>query len=628
MIQPDPLEHPICFARPERIAESAWIGHIPFAMYLTALLRPRVIVELGTFTGVSYCAFCQAVGQIQLDTRCYAIDTWKGDAQTGFYDEKVLIELRRYHDPRYSQFSSLIQGTFDEGLSHFAAGSIDLLHIDGTHGYEDVRHDFESWLPKMSTEGVILMHDICERAVGFGVWKLWAEIKAKYPTFEFSHEHGLGIVATGTKIKPGLAGLFTLSDAEAANIRSCFESLGMRLVPQLEKAALIKKLAETEEQVATRDLEKAALVRQLGDAEERVAARDRTISESSNQTAQISRELSGELDTLYQHHIQLSEQFHDLEGRHRGILNSRAWRWVNRFGRIKRYIFKPNLAERIRTPTSPGLPEAVAESDELVPPPELQAYIGGGFERVGPEFLNYFRDLGGLQPDHRVLDVGCGSGRMAVPLTKFLTSEGSYEGFDISAPVVNWCTANITRKYPNFRFQVADLYNPAYNLKSKRQAADYVFPFAANYFDLVFLTSVFTHMKPRDMEAYAAQIARVLKPNGRCLITFFLLNPESRGLMGEKAEACSNSGSKRLNFQFTIAHGCQAVNPAKPEDALAYDETLVRRIFARHNLRIDEPIHYGSWCGRESYLSFQDIVMATKAPQRFSLDEPPLTPNH
>ena len=608
MIRLNPLEHPICFSRPERIAASAWIGHIPFAMYLADLLRPRVIVELGTFTGVSYCAFCQAVQEIPFDARCYAIDTWRGDEQTGFYDDNVLLDLRRHHDHRYSRFSSLIQSTFDEGLGRFADGSIDLLHIDGAHGYEDVKHDFESWLPKMSTEGVMLMHDICERAADFGVWKLWAEIKTRYPTFEFLHEHGLGVLATGTKIKSALAELFALTEAETTNVRACFESLGMGLTLNLERAALIKRLEEAEEQVA---------------------ARDRTISECSSQSAQISREVGGELKELYQHHVQLSEKFRDLESRHQRILNSRAWRWVNRYGRIKSYIFKPQPAERDQTPESLlGQIESVGESDELIPPPELQAYIGGGFERVGPEFLNYFRDLCGLEPHHHVLDVGCGSGRMAVPLAKFLTSEGSYEGFDISAPVVNWCTANITRKYPNFRFQVADLYNPSYNLKSKRQAVDYVFPFPANCFDLAFLTSVFTHMKLPEMEAYVAQIARVLKPNGKSLITFFLLNPESQVLMREEPQACENSGSQRLNFQFIIEHGCQAVDAARPQDALAYDEDLVRRIFAKYNLRIDEPIHYGSWCGRKSYLSFQDIVIATKALPESSLNALPSHANH
>lgn len=619
MIRLNPLEHSICFARPERIAASAWIGHIPFAMYLTDLLRPRVIVELGTFTGVSFCAFCQAVREIQLETRCYAIDTWKGDEQTGFYNEDVLVDLRRHHDQRYSQFSSLMQSTFDDGLSHFADGSIDLLHIDGAHGYEDVKHDFESWLPKMSPAGVMLMHDICEREADFGVWKLWTEIKTGYPTFEFLHEHGLGVVATGTKINPELAELFALSEAETTNIRSCFESLGMRLVLNLEKAALIKQVSDADERVT-------ALIKQLGEAGEQVAARDRTISECSDQAAQISRELGGELKELYQQHVQLSERFRDLESRQQNILHSRAWRWISRYGRIKSYLFKPSVAERKQTTKSSlGQTESVGDSDELIPPPKLQAYVGGGFERVGAEFLNYFRDLCGLKPNDRVLDVGCGSGRMAVPLAKFLSSEGSYEGFDISAPAVNWCADNITRKYPNFRFHVADLYNPTYNRKSKRQAADYVFPFAPNYFDVVFLTSIFTHMKPRDMQAYVAQIARVLKPNARCLITFFLLNPESRGLMREEAQVDSNSGSKRLNFRFIIEHGCQAVDPAQPEDALAYDESLVRQIFAAHHLRIDEPIHYGSWCGRKSYLSFQDIVIATKASPGFSLDELPPT---
>src|SRR2546429_9556458 len=102
------LKHPICFTYPARVAMSAWMGHVPFGMHLVDVLRPRVIAELGTHYGVSYCAFCQAVKELALDTRCYAIDTWQGDAQAGFYGAEVLAELEEHHNPRYGGFFRVV----------------------------------------------------------------------------------------------------------------------------------------------------------------------------------------------------------------------------------------------------------------------------------------------------------------------------------------------------------------------------------------------------------------------------------------------------------------------------------------------------------------------------------------
>jgi len=167
-----PLSHPVCLTEPERLASTAWAAHIPFAMLLVDLLRPRTLVELGTFTGVSYCAFCQAVRELNLDTRCYAIDTWRGDEQSGFYGDEILTDLKRHHDPLYGSFSTLLQSSFDDARDNFENGSIDLLHIDGYHTYDVVKHDFESWLPKMSDRGVILLHDTNVREKDFGVWRL------------------------------------------------------------------------------------------------------------------------------------------------------------------------------------------------------------------------------------------------------------------------------------------------------------------------------------------------------------------------------------------------------------------------------------------------------------------------
>ena len=135
---------------PERLVQpDPWIAHIPFAFWLVEALRPRTVVELGTQSGNSYLAFCQAVQRLGLTTACFAVDTWEGDEHTGFYGEEVFAALAAYHDPRYGGFSRLVRSTFAQALTHFEDGSIDLLHVDGLHTYEAVSADLASWRPKL-----------------------------------------------------------------------------------------------------------------------------------------------------------------------------------------------------------------------------------------------------------------------------------------------------------------------------------------------------------------------------------------------------------------------------------------------------------------------------------------------
>ena len=265
----------------------------------------------------------------------------------------------------------------------------------------------------------------------------------------------------------------------------------------------------------------------------------------------------------------------------------------------KLYYFPVDLFDRLTNP------------DSMIPPRSMTFVGSGDFEKIGAEFKEYFIEFGNLQPNDRVLDVGCGIGRMAIPLTDYLSQGGEYYGFDIVDKGIQWCRNRITSKFNNFTFQHSDVYNKYYNPKGKVLARDFRFPFEDDFFDFVFLTSVFTHMLPVDLENYLVEISRTLKNGGKCLITFFILNEESKRLL--------RSGLSTLHFSYEI-EGCLTINKKTPEDAVAYKESFVLELFERHGLEIDPPIHYGSWCGRNKFLSYQDLVIATKQSADFKKD--------
>ena len=351
----NPLDYPLLFAAPKHLTDvTSWHGLIPVAFALTMLHRPRVFVELGTHKGDSYCAFCQAVDELGLDSSCFAVDTWSGDAHAGFYDEEIYARLRAYHDPLYSRFSTLLRMTFDEALAHFEDGSIDLLHIDGLHTYEAVKHDFETWLPKLSDQGIVLFHDIAVREGDFGVWQLWDELKQRYPHRAFEFSHGLGVLAVGESALQGpLKSWFEADDLEWQRIHDFFSALGGRWMNhsriqilervQADQSRNLETLTQTLSEELERGEEKAKVIGQLQGENAQLRSlleeRQHQLEQSHNEIAQLKRLLEEhqnrimDLQQAYVRAQELEVQMNRLQQalaeRNRQferILQSRSWR--------------------------------------------------------------------------------------------------------------------------------------------------------------------------------------------------------------------------------------------------------------------------------------------------------------
>jgi GR25 family glycosyltransferase involved in LPS biosynthesis/predicted nucleic acid-binding Zn-ribbon protein len=263
---------------------TAWQDHGPFAMWLVRRMKPNRIVELGTHYGYSYFAMCQSVLEGGLSTKCHAVDTWKGDEHAGFYDESV-YEIVAQENRKYEKFSQLLRKTFAEALSDIPDGSVDLLHIDGRHFYQDVKEDFESWILKLSPSAVVLFHDTEVRERGFGVCRYWAEICDKRPSLNFRHCHGLGVLFWGEDISAGLKDIAAM--CQQASMKSplidYFETVGPALSMHRE---LDRRLEEQRLQLGERDDQTAKQQSQIGARDAKIAemqshigARDAKIAE-------------------------------------------------------------------------------------------------------------------------------------------------------------------------------------------------------------------------------------------------------------------------------------------------------------------------------------------------------------
>ena len=246
--------------------------------------------------------------------------------------------------------------------------------------------------------------------------------------------------------------------------------------------------------------------------------------------------------------------------------------------------------------------------DLLMPPQDIRLRVGpfqeaADYRNVAEGAFQLLREVCELNINDDVLDIGCGCGQMAVPMIKYLNHKATYEGLDIDSVSIDWCDEHIAPRHSNFHFHTADIFSTHYNTAGKGKAVDYKFPYKDASFDVVFAKSVLTHLLPAEIENYISETARVLRPGGRCWLTFFLLNKESTELI--------DAGKSTLPMT-VIRDRHRIINPEIPEAAVAIEETMVEKFFEKNKLKMKKPFMYGSWCGRSEGLGYQDGIVATK----------------
>ena len=244
-----------------------------------------------------------------------------------------------------------------------------------------------------------------------------------------------------------------------------------------------------------------------------------------------------------------------------------------------------------------GLPARLSDPARRAEPWAFLHNVGDGdFQAVGAQLLRNLRDHAGLQPHHRVLDIGCGNGRVAEQLSPFLRATGGYVGFDISRRGIQACRRRFARA-PHMRFEHLDVWNGEYNASGKVAELDTVFPAADGSIDVAFATSVFTHMRMSGVKRYLAECARVLKPGGRLAFTAFALEP-------------GRDHSEVFDFQ-PFEEASAVIDRRYPERAIGHQRPAIEAAAADAGLRIESLLR-GAWAPPQEYDGGQDLFVAVR----------------
>ncbi len=278
--------------------------------------------------------------------------------------------------------------------------------------------------------------------------------------------------------------------------------------------------------------------------------------------------------------------------------------------------FLEPLVARIFDATTDSVERVLGRGNELTPPLRIRLHVGPFLDpwlyRTSAERnLEGFRELGNLSPDASFLDIGCGAGRVASALTRYLSANGSYDGFDIAQEPVAWCRRRISPRFPNFQFYRIDAFSRRYNPRGAKRSSGLAFSYPDNRFDFVFAGSVYTHLLPEEVTNFVSETCRVLKPGGVSFATFCLLNGRSLPIV--------DAGQSLPPLLYRYGE-CRVRDFHDPASFIAHPEQFVRELYRKTGLRVEEPIKYGSWVAPsrksaevdEPHGFSQDILVASK----------------
>jgi SAM-dependent methyltransferase len=245
-----------------------------------------------------------------------------------------------------------------------------------------------------------------------------------------------------------------------------------------------------------------------------------------------------------------------------------------------------------------------AAREGIIPPARLWGMVGAtsDFYGSGRGLFDFLVTHGRTSPHSAILDIGCGLGKTAIHFAMYLQSPGFYEGFDVEKPSIDWCVKAISSRFPLIRFKHIDLYSEMYSRSAGDDASNLVFPYESSTFDMVFLASVFTHMFDAQVKNYLCEISRVLKPGGRCIATYYLLNDEKRAGIAANTSVYTFSHPHKGSF-------IERLNP--PEGAVAHEQARIYELIMDAGLTLMDLPRYGIWAS--SKVQDQDFVITNKA---------------
>jgi SAM-dependent methyltransferase len=245
-------------------------------------------------------------------------------------------------------------------------------------------------------------------------------------------------------------------------------------------------------------------------------------------------------------------------------------------------------------------------------PVDLLNMTGGGtdtFASISEGHIDYLKDKVGINPSDNILEIGCGIGRDAIPLTEIINVNGSYLGIDIIGRSIAWCSNNITPQHPNFKFIHFDVEDQLHNPSGVKKQKNIPIPLHDNTVDLIILWSVVTHLFEEDTIHYFREFARVLKPNGLVVVSCFVVNENILA-----AARKVNLTQHNLRFEHAYGDGCFINDANVPAGAVAYTYEKITDIVLKGRLKLDRPLLTGQWWGNQEGQGYgQDILILRRS---------------